>query len=107
MSALEGDGERFLFCSFCWHKWPVRRLVCPFCENDDSKTLHYFYTEEEREYRVNVCDKCKKYVKTVDTRKIDRFFYPPLEQIATLHLDMKANETGLERGVGKCADFDK
>jgi len=49
----------------------------------------------------------KKYVKTVDTRKIDRFFYPPLEQIATLHLDMKANETGLERGVGKCADFDK
>lgn len=98
ISALEGEGERFLFCSFCWHKWPVRRLVCPFCENDDSKTLHYFYTEEEKEYRVNVCDKCKKYVKTVDTRKMDRFFYPPLEQISTLHLDMKAKEAGFEIG---------
>jgi len=99
VSSLEGEGERFLFCGFCWHKWHVPRLFCPFCDNRDGKTLRYFYSEEEKEYRADVCDKCKKYVKTVDTRKIERMFHPPLEHISTLHLDMQAKDMGLESGV--------
>ena len=86
------EGERFLFCSFCWHRWLVRRIGCPFCDNRDANSLQYFYTEEEQEYRVDVCDKCGRYIKTVDTRKMERIFYPPLEQVVTLHLDMKAGE---------------
>lgn len=89
-----GEGERFLFCSFCWHPWRVRRIGCPFCDNRDTKTLQYFYSDAEPEYRVDVCDKCGRYLKTVDTRKMERLFYPPLEQVVTLHLDMKAGERG-------------
>lgn len=99
LSMFQGEGERFLFCSFCWHKWSAKRIFCPFCENSDSKTLHYFFSEEEKEYRTDLCDKCKKYIKTVDTRKAERIFYPPLEQIATLHLDIKAKEMGFESGM--------
>lgn len=99
LAMLQGEGERFLFCGFCWHKWPARRIYCPFCGNKESKTLHYFYSEEEKDYRVDVCDKCKKYIKTVDARKADRILYPPLEQVLTLHLDMKAKEMGLESGI--------
>jgi len=98
ISTLEGDGERFLFCGFCWHKWPTRRIECAYCGTTDSKKLHYFYNEEEKEYRVDVCDACGKYIKTVDTRKTDRLFYPPLEQVTTLHLDIRAREKGLESG---------
>lgn len=99
LSMVRGEGERFLFCGFCWQKWAVQRIYCPFCDNNDSRSLHYFFSEQEKEYRVSVCDKCGKYIKTVDTRKSERIFYPPLEQVSTLHLDMMAKEKGLESGM--------
>jgi FdhE protein len=98
ISILRGEGERFLFCSFCDHKWLSQRIYCPFCENKDQKTLHYFFSEEEEEYRVDVCDQCRKYIKTIDTRKIKRPVYPFVEQVATLHLDMLAQNQGLQSG---------
>ncbi|UCD86958.1 MAG: formate dehydrogenase accessory protein FdhE [Desulfobacterales bacterium] len=67
LSILRDDGERSLVCSFCGHEWHAQRIFCPFCENKDYKTLHYFFSEEEKGYRVDVCDACKKYLKTVDT----------------------------------------
>jgi len=98
ISILRGEGERFLFCSFCDHEWHSQRIYCPFCENKDQKTLHYFFSEEEEEYRVDVCDQCRKYIKTIDTRKIKRPVYPFVEQVATLHLDMLAQNQGLQSG---------
>ena len=99
LSMFEGEGERFLFCSFCWHKWASNRIFCPFCDNSDTKTLNYFFSEDEKEYRVDLCDKCKKYIKTIDTRKTERIIYPSLEQVATLHLDIKAKEMKYESGI--------
>jgi FdhE protein len=46
-----------------------------------------------------VCDNCKKYIKTLDTRKVERLIYPPLEQISTIHLDIKAQEMGFVPGI--------
>ena len=80
LSMFQGEGERFLFCSFCWYKWASNRIFCPFCDNTDTKTLNYFFSEDEKEYRVDLCDKCKKYIKTIDTRKTERIIYTPLEQ---------------------------
>ncbi len=100
LSMFEGDGgERFLLCSFCGYKWSSRRLYCPFCDNTDSKTLNYLYSDEEKEYRADLCDKCKKYIKTIDTRKTERIIYPPFEHIATLHLDIKAKEMEFESSI--------
>ncbi|MGD8521177.1 MAG: formate dehydrogenase accessory protein FdhE [Desulfobacterales bacterium] len=94
LSVLEGEGERSLICSFCWHKWPVKRVFCPYCNTTDSNILHYFFSENEKEYRVYTCENCKKYIKTVDTKNTERLIYPPLEHVVTMHLDMKANEMG-------------
>jgi FdhE protein len=99
LSILEGEGARSLICSFCWHAWSVKRVYCPFCDNSDNNDLHYLFSEEEKELRVDLCDKCNKYLKTLDTRRADRLIYPPLEQISTLHLDIKAREEGFEPGV--------
>ncbi|OQX11520.1 MAG: hypothetical protein BWK80_44610, partial [Desulfobacteraceae bacterium IS3] len=82
------------------HKWPTLRIACPFCENRNTEKLHYLYSEEEKEYRTDVCESCGKYIKTVDLRKTGRIFYAPLEQIATLHLDMKAKEAGFKSAIG-------
>ena len=99
LSIFTAEGARSLICSFCWHEWSAKRVFCPFCENQDGKTLQYFFSEEEKAMRVDVCDQCKKYLKTIDTRKAGRMIYPPLEQIASLHLDYKAAEMGYESGV--------
>lgn len=99
LARLDADGQRFLFCSFCWHRWPARRAVCPFCDNSDPGRLSYLYSEEEKEYRLDLCDACRKYVKTVDSRNLARTSYPPLEQIVSLHLDIKAGEAGYKPGL--------
>ena len=99
LSIIESEGARRLICSFCWYPWSVKRAFCPFCENSENKELHYFFSKEEEEYRVYLCDKCNQYIKTIDTRKADRMIYPPLEQVLTLHLDFKAQEEGFESGV--------
>jgi FdhE protein len=96
---LEADGQRHFFCSFCWHRWPARRLLCPFCSTCDPHQLSYLYSEEEKEYRVEVCDACRKYIKTIDSRQLPRLAYPPLEQMASLHLDFKAAEAGYAAGL--------
>jgi FdhE protein len=96
---LEGEGQRYLFCSFCWHQWPLNRARCPFCGSRNQEGLLYLYSEEEKEYRVDACQSCRSYIKTVDTRVLGRPAYPSLEQVATLHLDLKAVEAGYQPGV--------
>lgn len=92
LSMLKGEGERYYVCSFCWHEWLTPRIYCPFCDNTDSSQLHYFFSEEEPEYRVDGCDRCSRYIKTVDLRKTSRTIIPVVEAIATLHLDLKAGD---------------
>ena len=99
LSLLEDEGQRKLVCSFCWQLWPAKRVQCPYCDGADNEDLHYFYSEEEKETRVDLCDKCHKYIKTVDTRKTDRLIYPPLEHVSTMHLDIKAREMGFAPGI--------
>jgi FdhE protein len=96
LAMLRDEGRRFILCAFCGHEWPVSRVFCPLCENKNQKDLHYFYSDEEEEYRVQVCKACNRYIKTVDTRNMNRPFYPFLEQVSTLHLDLLAQEQGLE-----------
>jgi FdhE protein len=91
---LDAEGGQWVHCGLCWHRWPVKRLACPFCHNRDSHSLEYLYSEDEPEYRVNLCGGCRRYLKVVDTLKMNRGFYPPLEQVASIHLDMLATEKG-------------
>jgi len=98
-SLFKNEGQRVLFCGFCWHQWTTQRIYCPFCENKDSKTLHYYFSETEKDYRIDVCDSCKTYIKAVDMRNTNRIIYPPLEFVATLHLDIKAQEMGFKSGL--------
>jgi FdhE protein len=98
ISLFEENGKRFLICGFCNHKWLSKRIYCPFCENTDHDSLHYYNMEDEEEYRVDVCDKCKKYIKTIDTKKTSRIIYPQLEYISTPHIDIRIEEMGFKKG---------
>jgi FdhE protein len=94
LGELDAKDRQWLHCSLCWHRWPGIRTNCNFCTKQAGSFLEYFYSNDEPEYRVNLCGRCRRYLKVVDTRQLDRKFYPPLEQVVSLHLDLLAVEKG-------------
>lgn len=106
---VEGvEGARFLVCSSCSFEWRFRRLACPFCGNEDHKKLRYFNTEADgKAYRVDVCEECKKYIKTIDFRELKEEVIPLIDDIGTLHLDIIAKKEGYKRGISGVLEMEK
>jgi|YelNatPaOPRAMG01_1025707.scaffolds.fasta_scaffold31496_3 FdhE protein len=90
------DGKRYLFCSQCGFEWPYKRIKCPFCGNEEQQSLAYFTVEDDERYRVDVCNECHRYIKIVDFRSTNEEANLDVEDIATLHLDILANEEGYD-----------
>lgn len=90
------EGEKHLFCGQCGIQWRFSRLKCPFCANEDQQTLAYFTVEDEEKYRVDVCNECNRYIKTIDFRNTKEDANLDIEDIATLHLDILANDEGYD-----------
>ena len=97
------DGKKVLWCGFCGTEWFFKRIMCPFCENEEHNSLRYFFTEgdsspAENPFRVDVCDKCKRYIKTIDERKMlesEKTDFPS-DSITTLYLDFLAQNDGYQ-----------
>jgi len=94
-------GRRIMHCSRCRTEWRATRLECPFCGTDDQKQLRFFSDDQEPGYRVDVCDKCKAYLKTVDVRKLEKDVILPVENLATIHLDLVAKSEGFRRDTNR------
>jgi FdhE protein len=94
----EEVGKRYLLCSFCGYQWRIERLICPFCNNQEQRSLQYLCGEGEESYRIDLCDKCHQYIKTIDYRNLEESD-PSLEDLATLHLDILASQKGYKRPV--------
>jgi hypothetical protein len=98
MARLEAEvGGRFLQCSLCLTEWSYKRLGCPACGIEDQERLRFFTDEKDETYRVDVCDACKAYLKTVDERKVDGEVCLPVDHLATIHLDLVAEREGYHR----------
>ena len=93
------EGKRYLQCPFCNCQWRWERIACPYCSNKDFDSLHYLYSEDEEAYRLDLCDHCKGYIKTIDSRKLDYDPYLDLEDVVTIHLDILAMEKGYRRSA--------
>jgi transcription elongation factor Elf1 len=81
--------RREVECSLCATRWEVHRGRCVFCGNEDRESHRFLSYDLDSPYRVDVCDKCGRYIKVVDERKLlaDRETLLPAEDIATLYLD--------------------
>jgi FdhE protein len=95
----EKEGFRFAVCSLCRHEYRIRRLACPVCDNTDPETLKFFTVPEEPGFRVETCDQCKTYTKTIDFRNLDRKPFPSLNDLESLTLDFLATEQGYSRAT--------
>ena len=101
ISRIENEsGKKWLSCSLCFMEWKFKRIGCPFCENEDQELLRYFFVENDEAYwaahRVDVCEKCKRYIKTVDARKMYQVKNLFVEYLSTLPLDFVAIKEGYQ-----------
>jgi len=100
MARLVGkEGARHLTCSFCQLEYRAKRLMCPYCGEEDTKKLAVFSAAEEPGYFVHVCHTCQCYIKTADFREFDRVSVPVLDDLESLTLDMAARGQGYNRPV--------
>lgn len=92
---VEEEGFRFLVCGVCESSWLYKRMKCPFCGNEEPKTIGYLIAEGaglEDCYTAATCEKCRQYLKSLDTRKKDFSVDVVLEAIATAHWDLIAQK---------------
>ena len=88
----QGDGGlRSLVCSFCLAEWEFRRIVCVACGEEDHKKLPVYTAAELEHVRVECCDSCKLYIKTVDLTK-NGLAEPIVDELAAVPLDLWAQE---------------
>jgi FdhE protein len=89
-----GDGAaRSLVCSFCLNEWEFRRIVCPACGEENDQRLPVFTASDFDHIRVECCDACKTYIKTVDLTK-EGHAEPLVDELASAPLDLWARDRG-------------
>jgi len=93
----EGDGgRRFLHCAFCAHEWGFRRILCPACGEEREDKLPVFVAEQFPHVRVEACDTCKHYLRTIDLTK-DGNAVTEADDLAAIPLTLWAQEYGYTR----------
>jgi len=92
------ERTRVLRCGRCGAGWSLPWQLCPFCANDRHDTLGYLYDEEHGESRrVFTCQRCHGFLKTLSTLAAIEPPLVPVEDLATLTLDLAALDRGCQR----------
>lgn len=93
--AADGGG-RGLICSLCHTAWPFRRVICANCGEEHPTRLSYFHSPEYDHLRIDACETCKHYIKTVDLTKFG-LAVPLVDEVAAAPLDVWARERGFTK----------
>lgn len=93
----EGDGgKRSLVCSLCSTEWNFRRVVCPNCGEENKDRLPIFIANEFDYVRIDACDTCHTYIKSIDLTKNGNAI-PMVDELATLSLNLWAEENNYQK----------
>jgi formate dehydrogenase accessory protein FdhE len=93
--SVEG-GRRFLLCGDCLTSWPFKRVSCVNCLEDNPYKLSYYQAEAIPDIRVECCDACRRYIKTIDLTRNNRCV-PTVDELAAIPLDLWAREKGYQK----------
>lgn len=93
----EGDGgKRFLLCSFCSEEWEFRRILCPTCGEEAEDKLPVYVAEDSPHVRVEACETCKFYLRTIDLTK-EGHAIPLVDDLAAIPHTLWASGHGYSR----------
>jgi hypothetical protein len=88
--------RRSLVCGFCLTERPAPRIACLHCGETQFDKLNVYRAEAFPGVRVDACDTCRTYLKTVDLT-LDATAIPVVDDIASVALDLWAREQGYQR----------
>lgn len=88
---LGDGGQRRLTCAFCLTEWEFRRLICPGCGEENHSKLPVYTAETFPHIRVECCDSCGIYIKSIDLTK-NGLAEPLVDELASIPLDLWAQE---------------
>jgi FdhE protein len=89
----DGRARRFS-CGLCRTRWTWKRIGCPYCQNEDPKRLDLFEIDGEPGLRLDACQGCTGYVKTVTAEGAPDLL---VADWSTVHLDALARSKGYRR----------
>jgi FdhE protein len=90
----QGDGgRRSLLCGLCLTEWEFRRIICPGCGEENHAKLPVYTAESFPHIRVECCDSCRIYIKSVDLTK-NGLADPLVDELTSVPLDLWAQERG-------------
>ena len=92
---MEG-AHRNLACGLCGEEWRFQRILCPACFEEDARKLPSFQSEPHPSVRIEACETCRRYVKSIDLSE-DARPIPEVDDLASLSMDLWAREQGYER----------
>ena len=94
---MSGDGSsRQLLCASCLTTWSFRRVMCPHCGEEDERKLGYFQSPALAHVRVDACESCHHYLKSIDLGRLG-VAVPLVDEIAGVPLDVWARDHGYEK----------
>ncbi len=96
VSWIGDNGLRRVSCSYCGTTGYVDRPGCPVCQAVDASKQNVLVFEREEGFKINTCDLCRSYVKTVDAGMVLRLT-PELADLVSLPLDIVVQEKGYAR----------
>lgn len=96
LAFIKMDEGKTLYCSFCENRGHWHRIGCPNCQNRDTHKLDIIEIEEEKGFRIDLCNECKSYIKTVDESLLNDYT-PELLDMISLPLDIIAQGKGYKR----------
>jgi formate dehydrogenase maturation protein FdhE len=88
--------KRTLTCSLCVSEWDFPRVMCPACKEQRFEALPVYTSETFAHVRVEACDTCKRFLKTIDLTK-NGLAVPIVDDLASVPLDLWAREQGYRR----------
>jgi FdhE protein len=96
-SESDADGaRRVLGCALCGEEWPFGRIRCPCCFEEDPTKLPSFRSETYPTVRIEACETCRRYVKSIDLTA-DARAIPEVDDLVSLGMDLWAQEQGYAR----------
>jgi len=94
--------KRTLQCSLCSREWDCARVLCPSCGEQRPEKLPRYEAEEIPGIRIDACDSCRHYLKTIDLAKRPDA-EPVVDELASTPLDVIAREKGYAKTVQNLA----
>ena len=89
-------GLRMLHCALCGLEWNFNRAICPSCAEEKPDHLPVFRSDAHPAVRIEACDTCGRYVKSIDLTQ-DARQIAEVDDLVSLSMDLWAMDEGYTR----------